>query len=441
MKAKYCMFLLLFNHIIFYGHSQLKQPVFFKNVRIIDGSGSIPQENTNILLNSGIIQSIGQQDQPSNARVIDLAGKTIMPLITNVHGHLGMSKGTTVGSQNFTRDQILKELRRYESYGVGNVVSMGTDKELIFSIRDESRSGKIGGATVFTAGFGFRPPLGSRPQETGMEKLFRPSTAAEAVENIQSLAAFKPDVVKMWIDAEKIKPEVYRAIISESHKHGIRVAAHLFYLEDAHDLIDSGVDIFAHSIRDKEVDDALIKKMKEKEIIYIPTLTRDAYEFFYGTTQPWINDPFFGASLEPGVFEMVTSETYRNNVVNGPRYQSNKDAYDMALRNLKKLFDAGVLVALGTDSGAFPPRAQGFSEHLEMELMVTAGLTPLQAITVATRNAAKAMRLADQGILSPGMRADFMVLNSNPADNIRATREIHSVWKKGVQVSNGPLVK
>jgi imidazolonepropionase-like amidohydrolase len=395
----------------------------------------------NVLLDGEKIRSIGQQGQPPNAMVVDLAGKTIMPLITNVHGHLGMSGGTTVGSQNFTRDQILKELKRYESYGIGNVVSMGTDKELIFSIRDESRSGKIGGATVFTAGFGFRPPLGSKPQETGMEKLFRPSTAAEAVENIRSLAAFKPDVVKMWIDAEKIKPEVYHAIISESHKHGIRVAAHLFYLEDAHALIDAGVDIFAHSVRDKEIDDALIKKMKEKEIIYIPTLTRDAYEFFYGTTQPWLNNPFFRASLEPGVFEMVTSETFRNNVVNSSRYQSNKNAYDMALRNLKKLFDAGVLVALGTDSGAFPPRAQGFSEHLEMELMVSAGLTPLQAITVATRNAAKAMRLADQGILSPGMRADFIVLNSNPADDIRATQEIHSVWKKGLQVSYGPLAK
>ena len=272
-----------------------------------------------------------------------------------------------------------------------------------------------------------------------MEKLYRPSTAAEAVQNIRALAAFKPDVVKMWIDAEKIKPEVYQAIISESHKHGIRVAAHLFYLEDAHALLDAGVDFFAHSVRDKEVDDELIRKMKDKGVIYIPTLTRDAYEFFYGTPQPWINDPFFKASLEPGVFEMVTSESYKNNVVNGPRYQNNKEAYDMALRNLKKLFDAGVLVALGTDSGAFPPRAQGFSEHLEMQLMVSAGLTPLQAITVATRNAAQALKLSDQGTLSAGMRADFIVLNSDPAKDIRATQSIDAIWKKGIEVSQGPL--
>lgn len=440
MNMKSCALFLMFLLLATFSKGQTST-VFLKNVRIIDGSGNIPQENMNVLIEGEKIRSIGKQAEPSGARVIDLSGKTIMPLITNVHGHLGMSKGTTVGSQNFTREQIAKELKRYESYGVGTVVSMGTDKELIFEIRAASRSESLEGAAVLTAGFGFRPPLGNRPQETGMEKLYRPSTTTEAVENIRELAALKPDVVKMWIDAEKIKPEVYRAIISESHKHGIRVAAHLFYLEDAHALLDAGVDFFAHSVRDKEVDDELIRKMKEKGVIYIPTLTRDAYEFFYGTPQPWINEPFFKASLEPGVFEMVTSASYKNNVVNGPRYQINKDAYDMALKNLKKLFDAGVLVALGTDSGAFPPRAQGFSEHLEMELMVSAGLTPLQAITVATRNAAKAMQLSDQGMLTAGMRADFIVLNSNPAENIRSTQAIQSIWKRGVEVSRGPLAK
>lgn len=365
-----------------------------------------------------------------------------MPLLTNAHGHLGISKGNTVAPENFNRDHIIKELERYQSYGVGTVVSMGMDKELIFSIRDASRSGKIPGATVFTAGYGFRPPLGSRPQEVAMEKLYRPATAEEAISNIKALAALKPDMIKIWVDdmggtTGKIKPEVYGAIISEAHKHGIRVAAHLFYLEDAHLLLDAGVDIFAHSVRDKEVDDQLISKMKSKGTIYIPTLTRDAYEFFYGTAQPWLNDPFFKASLEPGVLEMIMSEEYKSRIVNGPRYQKNKDAYNMALKNLKKLHDAGVLVVMGTDSGAQPVRAQGFSEHLELQLMTEAGLTPLQAITVATRNSCQALNLSDQGTLSQGMRADFIVLNTNPADDIKATQSIHSVWKQGIQVSTG----
>ena len=425
---------------------QSPEAIMLKNVTLIDGSGRPAQKNMNVLLKEGKIVSISKDAAKSNARVIDMSGKTIMPLLINVHGHLGMSKGTTTGPENFSREQIAKELERYQSYGVGTVVSMGMDKELIFSIRDDSRSGKLPGAVVYTAGYGFRSPLGSRPQETGMEKIYRPTTPDEAIANVKELAALKPDMIKMWVDdqggtVEKIKPEVYKAIISEAHKYGIRVAAHLFYLEDAHALLDAGVDIFAHSVRDKEVDDALIAKMKSKGIVYIPTLTRDAYEFFYGTTQPWINDPFFKASLEPGVYEMITSSEYKNRIVNNPRYQKNKDAYNMALKNLKKLHDSGVLVAMGTDSGAQPVRAQGFSEHLELQLMVEAGLTPLQAITVATRNASNALRLKDQGVLSPGMRADFIVLNSNPENDIKATQSIQAVWKNGVEVSRGPVSK
>ena len=290
-------------------HSQ-SETILLKNATVIDGSGKPSQKNMNVLLKEGKIVSISKQNSAAS-KVIDLSGKTIMPLLANVHAHLGMSKGTTVATENFSREQISKELVRYLSYGVGTVVSMGSDKELIFSLRDESRSGKLPGALIYTAGFGFRSPLGSRPQETGFERIYRPSTVEEAVKNVKELAAFKPDMVKIWVDdqggtIEKIRHDIYRAIISEAHKYGIRVAAHLFYLEDAHRLIDAGVDIFAHSVRDKEVDDALITKMKLKGIIYIPTLTRDGYEFFYGTPRPWLNDPFFKASLEPGVWEMIT---------------------------------------------------------------------------------------------------------------------------------------
>ena len=159
--------------------------------------------------------------------------------------------------------------------------------------------------------------------------------------------------------------------------------------------------------------------------------------FFYGTSQPWLNDQFFKASLEPGVLDMIMGAEYKKRIVNNPRYQANKDAYSMALKNLKKLHDADVLVAMGTDSGAQPVRAQGFSEHLELQLMVEAALTPMEAIVVATRNASNVLRLKEQGVLSPGMRADFLVLSSNPENDIKATQKIEAVWKNGVEVSKG----
>ena len=146
---------------------QSPEAIMLKNVTLIDGSGRPAQKNMNVLLKEGKIVSISKDAAKSNARVIDLSGKTIMPLLINVHGHLGMSKGTTIGPENFSREQIAKELERYQSYGVGTVVSMGMDKELIFSIRDDSRSGKLPGAVVYTAGYGFRSPLGTRAAGNG----------------------------------------------------------------------------------------------------------------------------------------------------------------------------------------------------------------------------------------------------------------------------------
>jgi imidazolonepropionase-like amidohydrolase len=109
------------------------------------------------------------------------------------------------------------------------------------------------------------------------------------------------------------------------------------------------------------------------------------------------------------------------------------------MRNLKKIYDAGILVALGTDSGATPIRVQGFAEHRELALMVQAGLTPLQAISVATKNGAQLLGVADQyGTLEPGKKANFIVLEKDSSQDIRNTQTIRAVWKNGAKVSDGP---
>lgn len=137
---------------------------------------------------------------------------------------------------------------------------------------------------------------------------------------------------------------------------------------------------------------------------------------------------------------MITSQKYQNDLKNSPAYTKNMKAFDVALRNLKKLADAGVLIAMGTDSGAMPLRAQGFSEHLELELMVQAGLTPLQVIGIATKNGAEVLRIDKNfGTLEKGKIADLLILDGDPVQDIRNTRKINSVYKAGKEVSKGPL--
>jgi imidazolonepropionase-like amidohydrolase len=237
-----------------------------------------------------------------------------------------------------------------------------------------------------------------------------------------------------------MKEEVYTAIIKEAHKHGIRVAAHLYHLTDAHKLVAAGIDIMAHSIRDGEIDDSLIGEMKAKHVAYIPTLALDEFATAYLDDPSWLNDPFFRNSLEPGVYTMITSAAYKDKLSRSPVTPQEQAALKYALINLRKLFKAGILVAMGTDSGATPIRAQGFSEHLELELMVQAGLTPLEAIRVATVNSARLLRIdADRGTLEAGRRASFLVLDKDPTADIRNTRTLSAVWSDGVKVSDGPL--
>lgn len=433
-----------FTHIliiaVYINGTAQQQPTLFKNALLIDGKGGKPVV-ASMLVQNGSITAIGNHIKPADAIVMDVSGKTIMPALISAHVHIGVLKGTKSSSFNYTRENVLRQLERYGNYGVGNIMVLGTDMPMLFNsgLRDSSVNGLLPGARIYTAGYGFNVPANA-PKGGMMDDVFRPATAAEVPAEIDSLAALKVDAVKMWVDdfggtAAKMQPEVYKAIINEAHKHNIRVASHLYYLGDARKLVAAGVDIIAHSIRDSIIDDALLQQMKAKHVVYIPTLSLDEFAFIYAQRPDWIEDEFFKASLEPGVYEMITSASYQESLKNSPAYAKNIKGFEIALINLKRIYDAGILVALGTDSGATPVRAQGFSEHFEMQLLVQAGLTPLQAIMVATKNAAEALQINNRyGTLEKGKVADFIILDADPSQNIKNTRQIRAVYKAGVQV-------
>ncbi|WP_343669225.1 amidohydrolase family protein [Chitinophaga sp.] len=423
--------------------------LLLKNVTLIDGSGGAPILNTNLLIRGDTIAAIGDKMDADGAAVLDLSGKTIMPALISAHTHIGTLKDTANKGENYTRENILRQLKKYADYGVTNIQVMGTDRPMLFhtGLRDSSQNGLLPGARLHSAGYGFGVPNGAPPLAMAMDSVFRPASAQQVAAEMDSLAELKPSLVKIWVDDfnrkfPKMDTAIYQAIIKEAHKHHLRVAAHLYYLSDARSLVRAGVDVIAHSIRDSVIDDALIKEMRAKEVAYIPTLSLDEYAYIYARRPEWINDAFFKASLEPGVYEKITSPQYQENLKNAPDYERNVHAFETALKNVEKLYAAGILIAMGTDSGATPVRAQGFSEHLELELMVQAGLKPIAAITAATRNAASVLEIDGAfGTLATGKSADFMILNANPADDIKNTRKIFAVYKAGKLVSNGPLNK
>jgi imidazolonepropionase-like amidohydrolase len=232
----------------------------------------------------------------------------------------------------------------------------------------------------------------------------------------------------------KMPYDVAKAIIDTAHKHQLPVAAHIFYLEDARKLVDFGVEGLAHSVRDKDVDASLIASMKKHRTWQsAPTLSREASMFVYAKTPAFASDPFFTRGVSAGVVQTLRSAAYQKTAAADPHMAEYPKFLETAKRNLKALADAGVPYGFGTDSGP-PGRFPGYFEQWELELMVEAGLTPMQAITAATGRAAQFLRAKDLGTLEAGKWADLVVLDRNPVQEIRNSRSIRDVYIAGNRV-------
>ena len=256
------------------------------------------------------------------------------------------------------------------------------------------------------------------------------------------MAVRKPDFIKVWVDdihgTERVKmtPEVYGAVIQEAHRLGLRVAAHIYYLSDAKSLVQHGVDVIAHGVRDQPVDAEFIEAMKARSAWYIPTISLDESSYIFAEQRGWLMDPFLAHALQPALAAEFDDSAWRTRILeNQKQVDFDKASVQMNERNLKTLYDARVNIGFGTDSGAFPVRIPGFSEHRELELLVSAGLTPLQAINLATGRAAALLQLNDRGVLAPGKFADLVVVDGNPAAHIQDIHKIEAIWHRGKLVS------
>ncbi len=422
--------------------------VFFMNARLIPGDGSAPIEEATMIVENGKIKQIGQKGElkaPKGSARFELeVGQTIMPMMESVHVHPGLVNGATFGPSNYNRQSVLNDLNRYEYYGINAVLSAGTDAgDTAFKIRDEQRAGTLGGALLYTAGQGITakggwpsPILGDIPIQV--------STEAEARKAVDDDADKKVDFIKIWVDdiggtVPKLKPELYKAVIDEAHKRNLHVVAHVFYLADAKELVAAGIDGLMHSIRDREVDDDLINAMKAKNVFLTPTLTAAESKFIYADKPDWLGEQsmkeVYPASLSAYLADEVTVNKFKRD----PNLAEYRKYFETAKKNLKKMADAGVTIAMGTDSGTkdtFP----GYFEHRELELMVAAGMSPTDVIKAATVTGAAVLGMKDNGALAVGKYADFIVLGTNPLEKITNSKDIATIYRHGAQVERLPLI-
>jgi imidazolonepropionase-like amidohydrolase len=430
--------------------SAQQQPIVLHDATLVDGTGSPARQHIDITLHKGFIDSVkpASNKSPKGANVIDCTGKTIIPGLISAHSHLGILLNNAEPSPNaYTTDNVTAALNQFERYGVTTIVSLGLNRDLVYDLRDQQRAGSLGGASILTAGRGIGVPNGAPALNVAPDQIYRPASPDEARRDVDELASRRADIVKLWLDnmhgrAPAMDPAIYTAIIDEAHKRHLHVAAHVYSLGDARSLVNANVDILAHSVRDQTVDPAFIQSLLQHNTWYIPTLALDEAFYVYAATPEIMHTQFFQQAAGPQLLAKLQAPDYASNTLVAPQTKPAQEDHAIALKNLKTIHDAGVSVAFGTDSGAVPGRIPGFTEHRELEDLVTAGLTPLQAITLATGQTGRLIHTLNPrlnlGLIAPGYSADLIVLTADPLMDIHNTRRIESVYHQGKLVPNPP---
>jgi imidazolonepropionase-like amidohydrolase len=406
---------LLTTMLLFVGEAAA-QVTALTNATLIDGTGAAPQSNTTIVMESGRIRDIGPASAtptPPNATVVDLAGRFVVPGIINGHGHVGPAP----------RD---RQLRQYALYGVTTTTSMAADPDDIVDYKARQKAGDLRGARILTVKYRFTT------LESGGSDYKTPEAARQKVDEI---AANGADFVKVWIDAQggrhpKLTREFVSAVFEQARRHGKLTMAHIVELADARMAVEEGVNLLVHNVRDQDIPADFIATLKARNVSVISTLAREEGMFRTGGGET--DNPFFTKGLTTA--QTAALDKKLATLASDPARGRLTRAFEQDNANVKRLSDAGIRLGFGTDSGGASERffVQGFFEHRQMELMIAAGLTPMQVIQSFSRNNAAALGIdKDFGTLAKGKAADLLVLTKNPLDDITNMRTMDAVYLGG----------
>jgi imidazolonepropionase-like amidohydrolase len=425
-------------------------PVFYQGARLITGDLGAPIENGAFVVQNGRFTAVGRQGEvkaPAGATRVDLAGKTVMPAMINVHVHIGYEGYTTWRAENHTPENVLDHLQREAFYGTAVTQSVGTSPtEQALQFQRDQQAGKFPPASRFFFMPGMAPPNGGpdavlRVATNKLHVVNEVTSAQEARAAVQKMAGQKIKAVKMWVDDRrgtypKLAPETWLAIIDEAHKHQMTVHAHATTLEDQKAVVKAGADVLVHMVQGEKLDDEYLAILKEKKPYWATVIGLG------DPTGVCEKDPFFEVALPPKVVADIRATTERRPLApscgapspNAPRRE------EILAYNFPRMIAAGTRIVLGTDTGIQPGHTFGSGEHVELARWVQLGLSPSDAIVAATRRPAELLGLKDMGSVAAGKRADFVVLDANPLDDILNTRKISSVYLDGAKFDREAMI-
>ena len=391
----------------------------FKNALVCDGTKLLT--NTTVVVKGGLITDVrGAATASKDAQVIDARGKTLLPGFIDAHTHLvtgrealraALAFGVTTELDMFSAQSVIADCRK---------ALTGADRSSLADFRSAG--------TLVTA-------PGGHGTEYGLP-IPTLSSPAEADTFVNARIAEGSDYIKIVYDDGKafginfptLDKETLGAVIKAAKQKKKLAVVHIGSLQGARDAIEAGASGLAHLFADHAPDPEFGKFVADHHAFVVPTLTVLRSVAGSAAGAPLLQDTNIASLLSPAEQSGLRRAF--------PRMPGAAGKYEFAEEAVRQLKLAGVLLLVGTDAPN-PGTTHGASLHEEMELLVRAGLTPAEALAAATSIPAKCFGLGDRGQIAAGKRADLILVEGNPVNDIRATRKIIGIWKEGVAFDRG----
>jgi hypothetical protein len=407
------------------------RPVAVVHGRLIDGLGGAPVEDATVIFRGGTIEYAGPAagaKVPKDAQLIDASGKTVMPGLADLHVHLqGAWDGTSVDLLGYQR-----YLNAMLYSGVTTLLDTGNYQPWVLQLRQEQAAGRLKGPRIYCVG-----AMVDSADPAWPDLAYALTSRYQIPEFVRRDKAAKVDMIKGY---SNLSEHMLHWLSEEAGKAGIRVVIDQWERNGSPDLVATGISGFAHlPTRKMSADD--IQFAKEHNIFFITTLV--VTESFARTRLDaigFLKEPYIADTTPPWFLSELT-EFARKPQSDAEKKETQESvvAHQEALRNVKKLHDAGFLIATGTDA-PYPGVFQGEGLHHELELLVEAGWKPLEAIRASTYDAARLMKAEKEwGSVQAGRRATMLIVAGNPAERISDTRKIETVIQDGKIVDRAAL--
>jgi len=415
----------------------------FRGARLILGDGGPAIENAAFIVAGDRFVAAGPSadiEMPANASTVDLTGKTVMPAIVDAHSHIGYMKDLTTSPENYSRANILDHMYKFAYHGVAASQAQGSDFGIMpYQLRDEILAGKYPDAARFlTAGRGLAPPDEISPANM-RHAAYVVTTEEGARADVEELHHWNVGLIKMWLTnrngrVRPFAPDLVEAIVNAAHENGMRVIVHATEIENAKTALRAGVDVFAHMITD--IDDELMGLFAQHpntSVLLAQVGRRTIHAPYLDPPDPLLVDTVKPAQIARLRDTIAATTTEERDAV--------RAEWDKTAANIMRLHNAGVRIGIGSDGGGQgQDRYIGFTAHTEIENMVAAGMSPMDALVCATRNGAEVLGLSEElGTITAGKSADFIVLDANPLEDITNTRKIDRVFLRGREVDRARL--